>query len=151
MDKKRQTLTDRNFGPIGFKFNRWQAELEESQTLDDVMSPQFWSAQAHKIMGQEKDKGRGDIIEVRKLSESLFAEFLVTEVGDGFIKLKLLREVEPSNVEIPKDSPLVPRWNVGRRAYDVIRTQDRTVLSGGFQTKETAANWIIDHLKKMAA
>ena len=150
MDQK-PMLSDRNFGAVGYKFNRWQAELDEHQTLEDAMRPQFWSAQAEKIMGQDKSRGRGDIIEVRKLSEGMYAELLVTEVGGGFIKVALLRKLEPEQIEVAEDSPLKPRWNVGKRSFDVIREADKKVISAGFQTKATAAAWIEDHMRKLAA
>lgn len=144
-------IAERCFGATNFKFNRWSAELEEGQTLDDVMHPAFWANVVNQIMGHAQTGGRGDIIEVRKIETGLYAEFMVTEIGPGFVKLIPLRAVEPPAVEIAENAPLTVKWNVGKRCHDVIRRGDNAVMQSGFQSKAGAAAWIEDHLKKMAA
>lgn len=149
--QKRQL--DKNFGIATLKFNRWSAELDEAQTLDDALTPTFWSGQAEKLMGHDKanPRGRGDIIEIRKLDTGLYAELLVVEIGKGFIKTELVRRAEPEAVTVPDDSPLTTRWNVGKRAHDVIRRSDNEVMARDFQTKAAALEWITKHLTAMAA
>ena len=151
--KIQQKMLDKDFGVASFKFNRWSAELGELQTIDDALQPRFWAGQADKIMGHDKTKpkGRGDIIEVRQHSTGLYAELLVTEVGTGFIKTILLRQGQPKDVTIPEGSPLTTRWNVGKRCHEVIRVSDKLLMASDFQTKASAAAWIGDHMKAMAA
>lgn len=147
-------LLEKNFGIATLKFNRWSAELDESQSIEDALDPIFWAGQAEKIMGHDKmnPRGRGDIIEVRKLDTGLFAELLITEIGKGFVKVELLRKTEQQDVQLAEDCPLVPKWIVGRRMYVVVRRADAMVVNNdGFQTKAGAVAWIDDHLKKLAA
>jgi hypothetical protein len=148
-----QRQHDKNFGLGSFKFNRWSAELDEAQTLEQALEPTFWTGQVDTIMGQDKSKprGRGDIIEVRKADSGLYAELLVIEIGKGFVKVKLIARAEPEAVEVPAKSALTTRWNAGAKTHDVIRKADGQVMRGGFQTKATAAAWIADHIKAMAA
>lgn len=141
------------FGLVSFKFNRWSAELAEDQTLEDALEPEFWRDLADKVMGHDRTnpKGRGDIIEVRKMDTGLYAELIITEVGPGFLKVRQLVRDEPEVAKLPDDCPLQTKWNPGKKVHDVIRKADNQVMASGFQTKPKAHAWIVDHLKKMAA
>lgn len=149
----RGRMLDKNFklDLSGFVFNRWSALLEEQQTIEDALDAKFWTDQVGKIMGHDKTRGRGDIIELRKLSTGLYAELIILEIAVGFVRVGLVRASEPEQVAIAEDSPLTTRWNVGARSHEVIRVSDKAVLQGGFQTKASAAAWIADHVAKMAA
>lgn len=149
--KKRASM--RNFGITTFKFNRWSVELPEEHSLEDVMEPTYWVDIASQVMGHDKaaPKGRGDVIEIRKLDTGLYAELIVTEVGNGFLKVRQLLRDQPAVPEVSEGSPLKTKWNVGKRSHDVVRAADGQVMASGFQTKEKAIEWIEDHLRKMAA
>lgn len=142
-----------NFGRSDFKFNRWSLELLESETIESVMDSVSWKDILHILMGQDKTSpgGRGDFIEVRKMDTGLYAEFLVLEIGAGFVKLAPIRAFEPKVEEVADSAPLTTKWNVGKRAHDVIRKSDNTVMKSGFQSKGAAIDWINEHLKAMAA
>lgn len=152
-DTKHGKLAERAFGVASFKYNRWAADLSEDQTIEDAMRPEFWSSNAAKIMGHDRanSKGIGDIIEVRKRSTGLYAEFHVADVGHGYIKLDLLRENVRTEPALSGESPFDTRWNVGRRSHEVIRKFDRQVMATDFNTRSAAINWITDHMKAMAA
>lgn len=145
-------MPDKNFGVGSFKFNRWSAELDESQTLQDALEPTFFAGLAGQITGHDKEgrKGRGDIIEVRKTDSGLFAELIITEVAPGIVRTKLLRNQEPVVPEVPEDAPLTTRWNPGKKVHEVIRRSDKQVMAGDFQTKDNAVAWIADHIKTMS-
>lgn len=149
----KQRIRSSVFGVQSYMFTRWSAELTEAQTIEDALDPTFWADIAHKIIGEDKakPKGRGDIIEVRKLDTGLYAELLIVETGPGFIRTQVIRSAEQASVDIPEKSPLGTKWNVGTKRHDVVRKADGVVLAGNFQTKSAAAAWITDHLKKLAA
>ena len=153
MSEAKRRMLSKNFGVASFKYNRWSAELEEDQELEDALQPTFWAELVGQLIGYDKNnpRGRGDIIEVRKRSTAMFAELIVTETGPGYIRVELLRKAEPPVVEIPEDNPFTTRWNVGRQVHEVIRKSDKFVMAGGFQTKAKAAEWITDHMKAIAA
>jgi hypothetical protein len=148
--KPRQRLREKP-AAVGFGNNTWQAKLEEGQTLGDAMQPNFWADHAELFLGQDKKGGLLDKIEVRQLATGLYAELLITEIGRGYVKVKLIKDSPPDSVAVPADSPLTTKWNVSKLSHDVIRASDRTVMATGFQSKAAAAAWIAEHLKAMAA
>lgn len=137
-------LNERNFGEISFKFRRWSAELSPDQSLEDCLVPEFWKQQAQVIAGHDKanPKGRGDIIEVRKPDSGAYAEFIVTEVGPGFVRVRPLKAYEPPKVSERPDSALTTKWDIGRKVHNVVRKSDGQVMAAGFQTKDAAVAWI---------
>ena len=132
----------RDFGVAQFKRNEWRLDLTEAHEMSDVENPKLWG----DILGKV---ARGDTVEAFKADSGEWAKFVTTEAGPGFIKLGRVEGFTPPEVEIP-DGNLSVKWNVGKRAFDVKRS-DGFVMSSGFQTKASAAAWISDHLKKMAA
>ena len=146
-------LLNKNFGVASFKFNRWSASLDESQSLDDALAAHFWAEQSTALMGHDANapKGRGDIIEIRKLDTGLYAELMVDEIGKGFIKVHVIRTDAPAEVVIPETVPFTTRWNVGKLCHEVVRKMDKQVMASNFQTKARAAEWIAKHMQAMAA
>lgn len=136
---------------LGFSHNRWQASLTEGQTIADALQPTFWQHHASAIMGFDKLKPGGlmDVIELRKPDTMDYWELLVTGVGPGFIRTRVVKESTTAPLSLDESGPLVTRWN--GKSHDVIRSSDRQLMQGGFQSKAAAAAWIADHLKKMAA
>lgn len=146
-------MTDKSFGVASFKYNRYSADLDETQTIEDALDENFWAHVADKIMGQDKanPRGIGDIIEIRKRDTAFYAEVIIVGIGKGFVKVHPLRAYAPADVAEADNSPLTTRWNPGRRCHEVIRKADKTFMHGGFQTKADAVAWIADHVKAMAA
>lgn len=144
-------LNERQFGEISFKFRRWSAELSAEQTVEDALVPEFWKQLAQTIKGHDKTnpKGRGDIIEVRKPDTGAYAELLVTEVGEGYIRVRPLKYFEPEVASEKSDSALTTKWNVGKKTHDVVRKSDSQVMAAGFQTKDAAVAWIENFTNKM--
>lgn len=145
-------MSGKNFGQAAFRYNEWSADLDENQTLEDVMNPRFWVDQAALLMGFDKanPKGRGDIIHVRKLDASLYCKLFVIEIGVGYIKAIPIEGAQAKAPELAEDAPLNWKWNASRKAFDVVR-KDGFVLSSGHQTKAAAKEWIDQHSKAMAA
>ncbi len=145
-------LLPKNFGEASFGHRRWYADLSESNTLADAMQPYFWVDAVDKLSGHDSNYTRaiGDIIEVRKLDSGLYAELIVREIGKGFIKVDQLRMAEPEAVIVP-EGPLEPKWNVGKRCWEVIRKDNKQQMFTGYQTKAKAVEAITDHMKAMAA
>ena len=150
---KPRRLLDKSFGVASFKYNRWSAELDETQTLEHALEEHFWAGIAGKLMGQDKasPKGVGDIIEIRKRDTQQFAEVIVTAIGPGFVRVAQLRTFAPEDVSEPKSAPLTTRWSPGKKCHEVIRKNDKTVMASNFQTKADAVAWITEHVKAMAA
>ena len=149
--KPKLHMLDKNFGLAEYKFKRWSVELDETHTLEHALDPTFYANQVDKIMGHDKARGRGDIIEIRKIDSGLYAEAVIVEIGVGYAKVELIRKAEPTVPEIAPNSPLTAKWNPGRKEFDVIRKSDAQMMKQGFQTKAAAAIWIDQHIKAMTA
>jgi hypothetical protein len=146
-------MTGKNFGPATYRYNQWDADLDENQTIEDALNPRFWVDQAGTLMGHDKGnpKGRGDLIHLRKMDTGMYVKLLVTEIGPGYVKVIVVEGAQPKEPEMPESSPLTTKWNVGRRVHEVVRKIDGGVLSTGHQTKQGAIDWITEHTKQMAA
>lgn len=139
---KKQKFSARDFGVATFKRNEWRLDLTEAHALSDVENSRLWGDLLGKM-------NRGDTVEAYKPDSGEWARFVVAEAGQGFIKFGKIEGYTPPEVKVP-DGALNIRWNVGKRAFDVIRP-DGFVMSAGHQTKATAVAWIEEHNKKMAA
>lgn len=133
----------------GFVYNTWSAILDEDQSLDDTLDPPFWASQAEQIMAPPH-KGVLDIIEVRKPSDSLYAKLLIVETRKGFVRAVKIEQAQLEAPDLP-DAGLTTRWNPGKQCHEVIRAKDRVVMASGFQNKQAAAAWIVDHTTAVAA
>lgn len=143
-----------HFGEASFGFRRWYATLDEGQTVEDCLVETFWKHIADKVQGHDpsKPKGRGDIIEVRTCDNSGFAELMIMAVSAGGLRLRILREAkDTATVSVPDSAPFDIKWVVGNRTFSVIRKGDKSVVSGGHQTKAAALAWITDTMKQAAA
>jgi hypothetical protein len=146
-----KSMLDRNFGEHSFKFRRWSAELAPDQSLEDTFEPEFWKTQSIHLAGHDKanPKGRGDIIEVRKPDTGLYAELLVLEVGNGYVRVQPLKAYQPEEVKEESESPLTTKWNFGKKVHEVVRKSDGIVMATGFQTKQSAVAWISNFSNKL--
>jgi hypothetical protein len=144
-------LLDKSFAVSSYRYNRWSADLDETQSLEDALVPGFWASVVDKIMGQDKlnPRGFGDIVEIRKRDTGLFAEVLIVGIGPGFVKVEPLRAYVPADVAEPAKCPLTTRYNAGKRCHDVVRRSDGQLMSSGHQTKTVAVDWITTHMKAM--
>jgi hypothetical protein len=133
-----------DFGVASFQRNEWRLTLTEAHTMEHVTNPRLWGDILGKMV-------RGDMVEAFKPDTGDYARFVVTEAGTGFIKLGMTEAFAPEAVVEPEDVGLETKWNVGKRAFDVIRSADKFPMAGGFQTKASAVAWINDHQKKVAA
>jgi hypothetical protein len=71
------------------------------------MDPTFWRHMADLMMGQDRSRGRGDLIRVFKPDTAEFAELLVVEIGKGFVKTRLIRAVEAEQIDLPESCPFI--------------------------------------------
>lgn len=146
-----KSVLGKDFGLAEFKRNTWRVELSPDQTIDDTADPKFFRNQVGLVIGHNKTGGRGDLIEVWKPDTSELALLVIVEIGVGYIRTTMKDRFAPEEVEIPDGVPFITRWNVGRRAHEVLRKADDAVMASNFQTKASALAWISQHMKAMAA
>jgi len=127
----------------------WSLILPEGHTVEDTLRPAYWSSIARFFDGKFHN-----FIDVLNDEHSLYARLYVRAVQENQMIVTQIGETQifgPVAVEI--DSALEPRWNVGKRGYDIVRKADGMVIQDGskFGVKEQALAWIADHVKKLAA
>jgi hypothetical protein len=150
---RRQRILQKDFKLVEFASRRWSAALQEGQVLEDAMAPEFWSNVAR---GDQRSLMAGDVVEVRAHDHSFFAELYVRKVDQGSALVALIRATDfvdhAAEAKAAKhDGVLAPRWNLGRKCFDVIRPSDKEIISTGHKLKEDAQAWIADHLKALKA
>lgn len=145
--KRTPRILAKDFGLAEYKNRRWSAVLEEGFTLVDALKPEFW---AH--ISTQTGFVAGAIIELRNDQHTLYAELYVRDTKPGWAKVALLNAIELETVaDLPQSAALQPKWNIGTKSFDVIRTADKQVISSGHKLKEDAVAWIENHNRAMAA
>jgi hypothetical protein len=148
--KKEETkkFAERNFGLAEFKRNVWHLTLEENETFEDALNSANWSNLVSKIVGHDKSRGPGDLIQVWKPDTGAFGEMIIREVGPGYARADFIRANEPKTIKLDDSNPFITKWNVGKKMHEVLRRADNAVMAGGFQSKAKAFEWIADHMAK---
>lgn len=132
----------------GLAHTVWSLRLGEGEGIDLPLDRNAWK----QVMAANNKPQAGDIIEVRTHDDSQFWSLFVQGAGAGWLKATLVQQTQFEAIpELPESSLLAPRWNVGARAYDVIRKADKTVIQSGIKLKEDAVKWIENHQRQMAA
>ncbi len=135
-----------DFAETAVHHNRWSAHLSEGFTLEDVTKEVFWANIAPKLRP-------GDIIEIRKNDNSLYAELYVRACDAAWANVSVMGDhpMGPADDVVPANVPFDVKWTAGKQCFEVIRRLDRQVVHSGFALRERAVEWIRDHLKAMAA
>lgn len=151
--RQRTRILQKDFKLVEFASRRWSASLQEGQSLDDAMQPEFWADVAR---GDNRGLLAGDVIEVRSFDHSFFAELYARKVNQGTALVALIRAVDfvdrkAEAAAAKHNDVLTPRWNLGKRCFDVVRSSDKEIISTGHKLKEDAQAWIGDHLRSLKA
>lgn len=127
--------------------NIWYVTPEAGTPIDALLDPKYWAHVSAKFKPRDR-------IEADAEDGCYFAELMVIDAGRLFAKVKLLRKHEfnadeVSSVDIGTDFDV--KW-AGRHAkWRVVRKADGNALKEGFEDKQAAVVWAIDHVKALAA
>lgn len=151
--RQRKRILQKDCKLVEFAHRRWAAALQEGQTLEDALTPEFWADVAR---GDGRGMLAGDVIEVRSFDHSFFAELYARKVDAGTALVALISRTDfvdrAADAKPAKGGDvLAPRWNVGKRTFDVIRSSDKVIVSEGHKLKEDAQAWIAEHLRALKA
>ena len=127
----------------------WVVLLPEGYTVADALQPSFWANVARQF-----EPKFHHFIDILNDERTLFARLYVRAVQENQLIVAQIGETQrfgPVNVD--HLGKLKPKWNVGKRGWDVVRASDGMVVQDGtkFGVQEQAQAWIDDHLKKLAA
>ena len=152
--RARKRILQKDVKLVEFAHRRWSAALQEGQTLDEALVPEFWSDVAR---GDQRGMMAGDVVELRSFDHSFFAEIYVRKVEQGSATVALIRSTDfidrkaEAKAEAAPHAALATRWNPGRQCFEVIRSSDKEVVSTGHKLKEDAKAWIETHLRALKA
>lgn len=138
-------LFDGRMKEAAYAYNSWSVVLDEGSNYGDVFRPEFWSHVAMKFRV-------GDLIQVRNDQNTLYAELYIRDCGRLFAKVEEIRKIEFEVSEaVAEDSPYYVKWASMHHKWSVFRRSDRERVKDGFETREGATLFMIDHAKSMAA
>jgi hypothetical protein len=129
-----------DFKEIGFAYTRWAVTLPETGQIEDVENHEFWKHIVKKMKP-------GDIVEVRSVDHSVFAEVYI-RATDPYAVVQIMRAHKLGD-ETKVDGAFTVKWVIGKKSHCVFLNGQE--LRSGFQTKEQAAAWVEDHKRQVAA
>jgi hypothetical protein len=130
------------------------AEIDVTQpvghSVQDALRPEYWVHHASKLKARaftaEADRA-GAIIRLRTDDHAHYAQLYVRAVHERGLEVQVLGEVFHLGANVDGTKAFDVRWNVGKRAFDVIRNSDREIVASGLKTKEAAVGWITETTK----
>jgi len=123
------------------------ARPEPGTILPEMIVPAYWANVARSLKPLDR-------IEVRPQDGTWWAELLVRVVEPLAVGVHVLRSVdfakaaEQQEAEAPDGYEFKHR---GNRRWCVLRRSDNAVLREDEATRESAAAWLVGHLRKLAA
>lgn len=132
----------------GFVTNEWVADPESKTPFDAVLEPQYWAHVSAKMRPYDE-------VIVRAEDGSYYARLLVQDAGRLFAKVAVIEKYDLTAVEVG-GLDAVPSGHeikfAGPHAkWRVVRLSDRAPLKDKFETKGQAQQWLVEHLKGLAA
>ncbi len=126
----------------------WTVVLPVGHTMEDVLKPHYWSSVARLF-----DPRFHTFINIVNEEHTLFAQLYVQAVQENQLIVRQIGETQDWSIKSEVIHSLTPKWNVGKRGYDVIRVSDKAVIQDGskFKTEEQALDWIKAHVQAIAA
>jgi hypothetical protein len=124
-----------------FSRNVWFVKPETTVTIEDMLKPDFW---AHISRNMKS----GDRIEVLPEDKHYFAEFFIMAASTNWAKVILMRKVDlVKDNEDSEVSGFIVKWAGPNDKWRVQNGND--VISKGHEDKETASQWLAEHLKSI--
>lgn len=124
----------------------WDVVPDTGTPFEALLQPDYWVHIAKYLKPWSR-------IEVRAEDGSYFAELIVRESGRLFAVVDVLRKVELGKAKTPAvtDPEFTVEYAGPHHKWRVIRSKDKTVMEKGFETKEAAELWRLNHNKALAA
>ena len=121
-------------------------------TVEDALKPEYWALHAHKMKKPQFSSGpdwAGAISYLRRDDHAFFAQLYVRAVRQNSIDVALLGEPVYFGPKAIDAAGFEPRWNVGKRGFDIIRKSDRVQVADGkdIRTKDDVQRWLEENKK----
>lgn len=142
-----QKINTARFRPAEYLRTVWYADAEQGMVPEDLLEPAAWA----NIAAQCKPL---DIIQVGADDASWWAEYLVVDAHNLWLKVRLLRkeivEATPNKARPGQQAEYTVKYR-GVKKWSVVRKGDNAIIKDGFQTREDADEHLNSHVKAMAA
>lgn len=143
-------------GPIApwtLVLSEHMTELLEAGEIN-ITDPELWESTARKFqMTIGGGPGYHNMVTVLNERHTLFGWFSVRAISDNQVTLDPIIPLTWFGPDVKEPVPgtnLKPKWNVGRKGWDVVRVSDGRVVQEGskFKTTEMALAWIKEYGKQ---
>lgn len=131
-------------GLESFKHQSWAVTLPEGFKYEWLFQQDAWKHIAVRYK-------QGDIIAVRSHDHTLYAQLYVRAADRTWVQVTELSCQRFGDEVKTEVGGYAIRWGSPKTLFGVYRESDNERIKDGFQTKEIAAAWLDDHLKKTAA
>jgi hypothetical protein len=144
-----QLATNRfQLNKAGYVTNEWIADPEARTPFEAVLEPHFWAHVSAKLRPTDE-------IIVRAEDGSYYARLLVQDAARLEAKVAVLEKYDLTAVEVVGADAAPSGYEVkhaGPHAkWRVVRLSDRAPIKDKFETKGQAQQWLVEHLKGLAA
>jgi hypothetical protein len=139
--KHQRNINDGELVGMEVGANLWSFTLPDGMEFEELTSrPSIWANVVRRF-----DAKFQHIIYVFNAERTMCAQLYVRAVQQSQLVVSVL--VEPKHFgprQIVSVGGVIPKWNVGRQGWDVVRESDNTVIQEGskFPLKENAMEWI---------
>lgn len=126
--------------------NVWHASPAQGVKPDALMDPAYWIHIRHLLKA-------GDRIEVLCEAGEWYAEAIVLDAARYGARIAWTRDPVDLAPATPDDIPaeFAVLWSGPHTKWRVIRAADKSVVKDGLESKAAGTQWVVSHLKAMAA
>lgn len=136
-EKKRDVqLVEKRVRPVEYTSSYFDAVLPPDHTLEDILTPRYWSHTAIKF-------NPGDIINIRYDDGSHYGRFYVVDCSRVHVSLHKLEWVELGATEVLQSEEYKYKWRGPLHKHCVIRVSDDQVVAEQLPTKAAALEWMV--------
>lgn len=123
-----------------FQRQDWVANAEFGTTVNDIMEPSYWSHVASLMKPY-------DHIEVRAEDGTWIAYLVVMSCDRTWARVALDREMKLTTKDVSLSQAVKHEiaWKGPQHKHAVIRLSDSQMIKAGFDNKEEARTWMVEH------
>ena len=145
-EKKRIVIVNPQRMQLAESWRRdWVVNAEAGTAINDVLDPAYWSHMSAELTPY-------DHIEVRLETGEWMLELVVLASGRNWARVHVMHKHDLAATE-PAAAPSakhIVKWRGPQHKHCVVRVADNEVLQTGFDTAETAGQWLLNYEKVTA-
>lgn len=130
---------------IDFEVQVWSHVAEVGVGLEDILKPDYWTHVASRFKP-------GSRIDVQSADGSWYALLIVRAASrlEAITQALIYTELGAATPVTSEESPYEVKWRGPAKRFGVIRKEDGGVMIDELQTKESAAQWLKNHIASLS-